>query len=68
MWMYEEGDIVEWALMPVDHRYETFLKYKEKYEASSTLVWSVETETRDEAIARYHEFMGCEPYEPVSDK
>ena len=44
--------------MTVDHEYEAFLKYQEKYEPDSDMVWSVEAETRDEAIAGYRDFMG----------
>ncbi len=65
LWKYEDDSGMGWTFMPVDHQYEAFLRYKEKYELSYELVWRIETETRDEAIARYHEFMG---YEPVSGK
>jgi hypothetical protein len=68
LWKYEDDSGVGWRFMLVDHQYEAFLRYKEKYELSYGLAWSIETETRDEAIARYHEFMGYEPDELESDK
>jgi hypothetical protein len=37
-----------------------------KYEPNSEMVWSIEAETRDETIARYHEFMGWESNEPTN--
>jgi hypothetical protein len=58
LWKYEDEYGVGWTFMPVDHQYVAFLRYKEKYDPSSELVWTVDAETRDEAIAGYHEFMG----------
>lgn len=66
LWKYEDDSGVGWTFMPVDHQYEAFLRYKDKHEPSSELVWSVEAETRDEAIARDHEFMGWKSNEPTS--
>jgi hypothetical protein len=66
LWKYEDESGVGWTFMPVDAQYETFLKYKEKYEPNSEMVWSVEAGTKEEAIARYHEFMDWEPTTPIS--
>ena len=58
LWKYEDDFGVGWTFMPVDDRYDAFLRYKEKYEPDSELVWSVEAETPEEAKAHYEEFMG----------
>ena len=68
LWKNEDEIGVGWTFMPVDHQYEAFLRYKEKFEPSSRLVWSVEAETRDEAVALYHQFMGWEQHEPMSSE
>jgi hypothetical protein len=68
IWKYEDNVGVSWELMPVDHQYHGFLRYKEKYEPSSELVWSFEAETEAQAQDRYREFMGYKPTESVNDK
>ena len=68
LWKYEDDSGVGWTFMPVDHQYEAFLRYKEKSEPGSELVWSIEAETGAEAKARYHEFMGWEPDKPGEDE
>jgi len=67
LWKYEDDWGVGWTFMPVDHQYEAFLRYKEKKEPSSKLVWSIEAETKEEAVARYHEFMGWGQDKPVEN-
>jgi hypothetical protein len=67
LWKYEDDYGVGWTFMPVDNQYEAFLKYKRKFEPNSEMVWSVEAETKDEAIARYHEFMGRENGKLIDD-
>ena len=52
LWKYKDEFGVGWTFMPVDYQYEAFLKYKEKYEPNSEIVWSVETETKDEAMTK----------------
>ncbi|MBV9958543.1 MAG: hypothetical protein JO360_08985 [Acidobacteria bacterium] len=67
--MNEEEEDVSWTFMPVDHQYEAFLRYKEKYEPHAKLVWSIEANSFWEAEARYHEFMGrAEPVAQRGDK
>ena len=36
-------------------------------EPSAIVVWTVEAETWDEARRRQHEFLGWEPYQPVTE-
>ena len=50
LWKNEDDFGAAWTFMPVDHRYETFLKYKSKFEPHSKMVWCIEAETREEAI------------------
>jgi hypothetical protein len=57
---------VGWTLMPVDHQYEAFLRYKEKYEPDSVMVWSVDAETEEEAHTRYREYMYGESAESTN--
>jgi hypothetical protein len=57
LWKYEDEFGVGWTLMPVDHQYGAFLIYKEQYEHNSVMVWSVDAETKEEAHARYREYM-----------
>ena len=65
LWKYEDEFGTGWTFMPVDDQYEAFLRYKEEHEPNSEMVWSVEAETKDEAIARYREFMGWESTPPI---
>jgi hypothetical protein len=65
LWRHEDEFGVGWTFIPVDDQYEAFLKYKEKHEPNSEMVWSIEAETKDKAIACYHEFMGWESTTPV---
>jgi len=60
LWKHEDTYGVGWTFMPVDHQYEAFLEYKERYQPNSEMVWSVEADSEYDAIARYHEFMGWE--------
>jgi hypothetical protein len=66
VWKYEDEYTEHWFLMPVDHQYEAFLRYREAYEPNSELVWSFEADTFWEAQARYNEFMGYEPGDDAS--
>lgn len=60
IWKRENEHIREWFLMPVDHQYEAFLRYREKCEPDSELVCSFEADTFWEASARCNELMGYE--------
>lgn len=66
VWRNEDEDTEEWFLMPVDHQYGAFLKYRAAYEPDSELMWSFEADTFLEATARYREYMGYESNEPTS--
>jgi len=57
LWKHEDDFGVAWTFMAVDAQYEAFLKYKEQHEPNSEMVWSVDAETKESAIARYNEFM-----------
>jgi hypothetical protein len=60
VWKYVDEYTESCFLMPVDHQYEAFLRYREAYEPNSELVWSFEADTIWEAHARFSEFMGYE--------
>jgi hypothetical protein len=64
IWRNEDEYTEEWFLMPVDHKYGAFLKYREAYEPNSEMVWSFEADTFWEATVRYREYIGYEPDEP----
>ncbi len=36
-------------------------------EVGSTIIWSVEASSWDDAMARWHEWKGYEPYRPMDD-
>ena len=63
VWKKVDEYTEEWYLMPVDHQYDAFLKYREAYEPNSELMLSFEVETFWEATIRYREYMGYEPDE-----
>lgn len=67
LWKHEGENFEEWFLMPVDHQYEAFLRYREAYEPNSELVRSFEADTFWEATARYHKFMGWESDEDTNE-
>jgi hypothetical protein len=66
VWKHEDEYVEEYFLMPVDHQYDAFLRYRATYEPDSELIWSFEANTFWEATARYQEFMGWESDEATS--
>jgi hypothetical protein len=66
IWKHDDKHTEHYYLMPVDHQYEAFVRYREAYEPDSILVWSFEAKTGEEANARYREYMYGESTESMN--
>jgi len=61
LWRYE-GNAIALSFFPVDENYN---RQRQLLEPGAEMIWAVEADTYNEAMARYHEFMGWEPYKPM---
>ena len=61
VWRHE-GRAICLSFFPVDENYDA---HRQSLAPNAELLWAVEADTWDEAMSRYHEFMGWEPYKPM---
>ena len=60
LWIEDEGaDGKDSMLIPADHPQKASLT------ANAALQWSCEADSWEEAMNKYHEHMGWEPYKPT---
>jgi hypothetical protein len=63
LWRHED-EAISLSFFAVDENYDL---QRRLLEPGAEFIWAVEAETYNEAMARYHEFMGWEPYKPMDD-
>jgi hypothetical protein len=64
LWRDEDDEGISLTFFPADENYDN---QRRLLEPGAEIVWAVEADTYNEAMARYYEFMGWGPYKPMED-
>ena len=64
LWQSQDENVASQAFVAVDQNY---LKHPEISDGQHQLIWSVDADSYNDAMTRYHEFMDWEPYKPMVD-